>query len=138
MTTKRLISFSKFSKHLLADATYKVTDEGYPSLTCGTTDKNKNFHPFGIALAMHETGDDFEFLFSSLKNASSKILGVDYSPNILIADNAQSIYNGFSEVFQLDYRVNCRAHAIRNIDKCFNTLKMYPELKIQIREDLVT
>ena len=61
-----------------------VTDEGYPSLTCGTTDKNKNFHPFGISVSMHETGDDFEFMFNGLKNASSKILGLDYSPNILL------------------------------------------------------
>jgi hypothetical protein len=138
LTTKKLISFTKFSKHLLADATYKVTDEGYPSLTCGTTDKNKHFHPFGICLAMHETGDDFEFLFNSIKNASMKYYDFNYSPNILIADNATSISNGFSSVFDLEYRVNCWAHAIRNIDKYLNSLKKQPELKLNIREDLVT
>jgi hypothetical protein len=137
LSTKKLISFTKFSKHVLADATYKVTDEGYPSLTCGTTDKNKNFHPFGIALTMHETGDDFEFLFNSLKTASLKILGEDYSPNILIADNAAAITNGFSAVFDLFSRVNCWAHAIRNIDKYLNTLKHKPELRLKLRSDIV-
>jgi hypothetical protein len=37
---------------------------------------------------------------------------LDYSPNILIADNATSISNGFTSVFDLDYRVNCWAHSV--------------------------
>jgi hypothetical protein len=54
----------------LADATYKLTIEGYPILTCGTTDKEKIFHPFGIALCFSEKEDDFAFVFDAIKQAA--------------------------------------------------------------------
>ena len=47
----------------MADATYKTNYENYPSLTIGTTDKKKSFHPFGIALTFNETEKDFKFIF---------------------------------------------------------------------------
>ncbi len=51
------------------------------------------------------------------------LLDVDWKPRILIADNAPAIANGFIEAFGRRYieiltnwRANCWAHAIRNID----------------------
>ena len=49
-TTKRLLEITKKSKHICADATYKLLHHGYPLLIVGTTDKNKSFHPFGVDL----------------------------------------------------------------------------------------
>jgi hypothetical protein len=82
----------------MADATYKLTNEGYPVLTCGTTDKQKFFHPFGLALSINEKTEDFAFLFGAIKDAARVVHGIDYSPNILIADSAASITNGFKKV----------------------------------------
>ena len=30
-----MIEFTQYNSHILADATYKITEEGYPGLTCG-------------------------------------------------------------------------------------------------------
>ena len=38
LTTKRLMQYTLHTNHILADATYKLTLEGYPVLTCGTTE----------------------------------------------------------------------------------------------------
>jgi hypothetical protein len=103
------------AKHLLADATYKLTNEGYPVLTCGVTDKQRVFHPFGIALSFNEKSEDFAFLFGSIKEAS-RTLGIDFEPTILIADSAPAITNGFKEVFPLTHRGICWAHAKRGMD----------------------
>ena len=61
LTTKRLLSICLNSKHILADATYKLTSENFPVLTGGTTDKSKSFHPFGIAVTTNEKDIDFAF-----------------------------------------------------------------------------
>jgi len=48
-------------------------------------------------------------MFSTLKSAIKNIFHVDYEPNILVADCAAEITNGFSEVFELTKRVFCWA-----------------------------
>jgi hypothetical protein len=45
---------------VLADATYKLVVEGFPILTIGTTDKSRQFHPFGYAMVYRERQEDFE------------------------------------------------------------------------------
>lgn len=50
-STLRLLSNSTKSKALHADATYKLLFEGFPVLVVGTTDKNRHFHPLGVALS---------------------------------------------------------------------------------------
>lgn len=37
----------------------------FPILTGGTTDRQKQFHPFGIAIAKNEQEEDFRFFFRS-------------------------------------------------------------------------
>ena len=55
---------------VLADATYKLVVEGFPILTIGTTDKSRQFHPFGYAMVYRERQEDFEFLFRAVKKAA--------------------------------------------------------------------
>jgi len=101
----------------LADATYKTNDEGYPSLTCGTTDKTKKFHPFGIGVSFNERAEDFKFMFQTIKCTAEKVTSKEYTPNTLVADSADAITRGFIDVFmRLVYRINCSVHVIRNID----------------------
>jgi hypothetical protein len=39
------------------------------TVTSGTTDKRKVFHPFGLALSINEKAEDFAFLFGAIKDA---------------------------------------------------------------------
>ncbi|RNA08081.1 hypothetical protein BpHYR1_026778 [Brachionus plicatilis] len=116
ITTKRLVKLVPKTKHVMADATYKLVYEGFPSLTIGTTDHNKNFHHFGIAVTTNERTEDFEFLFKSIKKVVEEIVMISLEPDTLIADNALEITNGFSSVFNLKKRINCWAHALRLMD----------------------
>ncbi|CAF0979499.1 unnamed protein product [Brachionus calyciflorus] len=135
ITTKRLISLATKANHVLADATYKLVYEGYPSLTIGTTDQNKKFHHFGIGITTNEKQEDYTFLFQTLKNTVEANEGVEYQPDTLIADNAQEITNGFANVFKMKKRVNCWAHAIRNIDNELNRIEINTRHKI--RQDII-
>jgi hypothetical protein len=55
-------------------------------------------------------------LFKSLKDAE-KYAGINYNPDVLIADSASEITEGFSAVFgRPRKRINCWAHVVRNID----------------------
>ncbi len=59
-----------------------------------------------------------------------KLYDFDYEPNILIADSAPAITNGFTSVFKdLIYRVNCSVHALRNIQQ--NRLKQIKPQELQ-------
>ena len=73
LTTIRLLRNAFEAVFILSDATYKLTYGGFPALTGGKTDKNKNFHPFGIA----------------------------FNPSILVADNADAVTLGFKKVFDM-------------------------------------
>ena len=96
------------TKHICADATYKLIQHGYPVLVVGTTDKDKKFHPFGVAMCCNETDDAFKFIFKSIKDCVQEIFQYDYQPTILVAE---AITNGFTSVFsELFFRVMCWFH----------------------------
>ncbi|CAF2821308.1 unnamed protein product [Rotaria sp. Silwood2] len=61
----RLLNMISMSQHIHADATYKLVWQGFPVLVIGTTDFNKAFHPFGLAICSNEKTKDFEFIFKS-------------------------------------------------------------------------
>ncbi|RMZ97193.1 hypothetical protein BpHYR1_035571 [Brachionus plicatilis] len=44
----------------------------------GTADRQKHFHPFGICISTNETGDDFRFLFESLKKVVFDVMQLQY------------------------------------------------------------
>ena len=93
--------------------------EGYPCLTVGTTDKNKSFHPFGLAIVFRETEEDIAFVFNAIKKSklANPPSSFVYNPNRLIADSAPAIHNGFEIAYgKLEKRVNCWAHVIKNIE----------------------
>ena len=136
-TTKRLMRITeKNQTHMCADATYKLIWQGYPVLIVGTTDRVKAFHPFGLAICMNETEEDFRFIFSSVKKASADICNINYEPTKLIADGSPAITNGFTSVFQhLSHRIMCWAHLIRNVDKHLNLISTH-KARAEIRVDI--
>jgi hypothetical protein len=106
-----LLTLARNVKHIHADATYKLVWQGFPVLVVGTTDRNRQFHCFGIAVCANERTEDFEFLFSSLKKGVNKTLDEDISPQILICDASESIHNGFKKTFgESSTVIMCWAH----------------------------
>ena len=83
----------------MPDATYNLIVEEYPTMTVGTTDRDKHYHPFGIGVTSNETEDDFKFIFQSVQSAYQRVTGETYLPHTLIADNAPAITNGFTAAF---------------------------------------
>jgi hypothetical protein len=102
VTTRRLLSISSTAKFIHADSTYKLIWNNFPVLICGTSDKDKVFHPFGISVCTNERQEDFQFMFESLQVGlevtSQSVLPNDGSVG-LIADAADAITNGFKSVF---------------------------------------
>ncbi|CAF0709784.1 unnamed protein product [Brachionus calyciflorus] len=82
----KLIQFALQTNYVLSDATYKITYGGFPALTGGTTDRDKKFHPFGLALCATEKNQDFGFFFRSVEVAAFNVYGHKISPTVLVAD----------------------------------------------------
>ena len=66
MSTKRLLRLASNSKHICADGTYKLNWHGFPLIVLGTTDLDRHFHSFGIAVVTNETKHDYKFAFDSI------------------------------------------------------------------------
>ena len=80
----------------------------------GTTDKEKKFHSFGIAICESERSDDYAFLKEGVERFNEHC----YKPEYLIADCAQAIENGFRKVFQYDFRrVHCFFHVRKSMSE---------------------
>lgn len=105
---------------------------GNPAIIVGTTDHAKQFHPFGLGLCYGETSSDFEFCFRACKKFKH-----DYEPNVLIADNAEAITNGFEAAYlPIDMkRINCWAHVYRKVLERSSYIKD-KELKDQLLGDI--
>jgi hypothetical protein len=118
VSSKTLLTLARNVKHIHADATYKLVWQGFPVLVVGTTDRNRQFHCFGIAVCANERTEDFEFLFSSLKKGVNKTFDEDISPQILICDASESIHNGFKKTLgESSTVIMCWAHMKRNVQK---------------------
>ena len=99
ITTRHLICLASEIKTIQADATYKLLWHNFPVLIIGFSDMDKVFHPLGLALCTTERGADFEFIFNSLQVGLYRC-GHEKLKNIsLVADAADSITNGFANVF---------------------------------------
>src|SRR5690606_7853637 len=104
-----LIQSASF-EHLHADATYKLTWEGFPVLVVGVTDANRSFHPVCVSISSNETTASFQFIFNALKQK-------DFHPKFLISDAACAIRQAFKTTFNSEKTVMCWAHVHRNISK---------------------
>jgi hypothetical protein len=122
VSTRRLLTTASTSVNIHADATYKLVWQGFPILIVGTTDLDRHFHPFGMAVCTNEEKQDFRFVFQSLVDGVEKIDQPKMQPEVLIADSANAIRNAFLETFGDKQMVMCWAHVYRNVIKKLNTL----------------
>ena len=119
VTTKRLLFYASVSNKIHIDATYKFIWQGFPCFIIGTTDMIKQFHPFGFAACSNEKENDFEFIFSCLRDGLLNLnLQMNERELILIADGAEAISNAFLKVFGIDHNVvMCWFHVRKNVEK---------------------
>jgi len=117
ITTKRLLYLASECRHIHADSTYKLNWNGFPVLIVGTTDMNKCFHPFGLAICTNEKIPDFEFIFRSIQDGLQRLNRLPIRPRALVSDAADAIKTAFSNVFGETDKIMCWAHMKRNIEK---------------------
>lgn len=118
VSSKILLQNAIKSDKMHADGTYKLIWQGFPVLVVGFTDRIRRFHPIGVCVTTNERTADFNFLFHSVKRAIADIFDTQLKPSTLIADAADSIKNGFKQVFGNSAKiVMCWSHARRNVSK---------------------
>lgn len=136
ISTPRLLGMAIKNNRLHVDATYKCNFEGLPVMLVGTTDQDRHFHPIGIGVTSGETAEDYAFIFRGIVSGLEIVHGVAYRPEILIADAADAITNGFKDVFGDGLkRVYCWAHVNRAVDKKLLKIKD-EETRKRIRDDI--
>jgi hypothetical protein len=99
LTTKKLLKLTCSTDILHADATYKLIWQGFPVLIVGTTNKNRKFYPLCLGVSTNEQKEDFEMMFSVLKEAVCSLYEHDLKPKVLVYDAAQAIKNTFLGCF---------------------------------------
>jgi len=128
----RLLAIVKQSKSVSIDATYKLNWHGFPVIVCGTTDAQRQFHPYAVALVRNEQARSYEFVFESLLTAVP-----DFKPTVLQADSAGAITSGFQTSFRHDYtRLNCWAHAERNFEERLKRDQVPDDKKEKVLNDI--
>lgn len=101
----------------------------------GTTDTTNSLHPYGILVTSHNEGEDFHFMFQTIKNLINTIHHVNFKPTILVADSTVAITNGFETVFELIKRVYCWSIVKKAIYKLLNSIQN-KEIREAIKVDI--
>lgn len=116
VTTKLLLKQAIGCDLIHADATYKLTWQGFPVLVVGITDRCRSFHPVGIAVCSSEKQKDFEFIFAAVQQGIHNIFETDFEPKYVIADAAFAIHNAAIKVFGPDvHTIMCWFHMRRAV-----------------------
>ncbi|CAF4755873.1 unnamed protein product, partial [Rotaria sp. Silwood2] len=137
ISSLRSLNITSQSSHIHADATYKLVWQGFPILIVGTTDLNKSFHPFGLAICSNEKTNDFAFIVKSIQIGMQKINKDLLKPKALISDAANAIKNGFKKVFDNSYdHIMCWAHMKRKINNRVCQINDKHIAKEMIEEDI--
>lgn len=118
LSTPALLRRARNFETVCIDATYKLNWHGFPLIVFGTVDRLKRFHPVAYACTTHETTADYEFVFSSFRNAIEIFYEQKFEPKTLIADGADAIRNAFYKSFvSAELDIMCFAHVLRNVRK---------------------
>jgi hypothetical protein len=121
LSTRFLLELALKTRHVAADATYKLMFQGYSVFLVGINDMRRVFHATSLSICSGEIGDDYAFVFWSVKTMIDKLFFGEistYRPTILIADGANAITNGFIMALgECLIRIMCWAHIVRAVDK---------------------
>lgn len=134
ITTRRLIETNAVNADIIhADTTYKVNASGFPLTVVGVSDKNGTLHLLGFAITTSEKTEDYKFIFSTLKDISKKLTGVDLQPTTLVSDASLAIRNAYKSEFLNDNTIICSFHFFKN---CRERPLDNPENREKIMHDL--
>ncbi|CAF2829230.1 unnamed protein product [Rotaria sp. Silwood2] len=113
-TTKQLFQQIRSTTLLQVDATYKLTWNNLPLLVFGSTDANRHFKPFGMALiSTDEDSECFIHLFNSINALFLQEFNEPCAINQIMADGAPAITNAQNMVFPNSRRLMCLSHMIK-------------------------
>jgi len=75
-----------------------------------------------MSICTNEKAEDFQFIFSILKDVLKKLYDFDFRPHSLVADGAEAISQGFMKAFEYESiedfnRIMCWPHVDRNCRK---------------------
>ncbi|CAF3818191.1 unnamed protein product [Rotaria sp. Silwood1] len=82
-----------------------------------TTNLDRHFHLFGMAVCYNEATQNFRFIFRALQEGLQKLNLEEINPEFLITDGADAIRNTFQDVFGEKPMVMCWAHMRRKVHK---------------------
>ncbi|CAF1108729.1 unnamed protein product, partial [Didymodactylos carnosus] len=103
----RLLSTASLSVYLQVDGTYKLNWNNFPVLVCGTSDAQRHFHPFGIALVYSdESTACYVDLFKALKWSIPLVTNQAYYIHFLIADGSKAITKAQQQEFSCIRNLN--------------------------------
>ncbi|CAF1257415.1 unnamed protein product [Didymodactylos carnosus] len=108
-TTKQLFQQIRLTTYLQVDATYKITWNELPLLVFGSTDANRHFKPFGVALISHdENAKCYNQLFTSINALAVQEFTQPCLINHVMADGAlgmpQLFFIFYLHIFRLLFR----------------------------------
>ena len=117
LSSNRLLQIASISTKLHANATYKLNCHGFPVLLLDTSDCDRKFHPFGLAICSDEKESGFTFIFKRISDGVQRITASDFTPEVLIADGSGAIRSAFQKLFNNDRMVMCWSHMRGNVKK---------------------
>ena len=86
-TTRQLFQQIRLTNYLQVDATYKLTWNNFPLLVFGSTDANRHFKPFGMALISDDENiQSYNDLFHSINSLALQELRAPCVINQVMAD----------------------------------------------------
>ncbi|CAF1246400.1 unnamed protein product [Didymodactylos carnosus] len=136
-TTRQLVSIGSLLSLLQVDATFKVNWNEIPLLVLGSSDSNRHFHLYGVALiSTDEAADSYMHVFQTFKQVVQSVTGIVFNVAYLLGDGATGITASQQREFPTAKRLMCWAHTLR---KCRERRKMVPSDKWpDIENDICT
>lgn len=101
------------------DATFKLSEVGYPVITCGFSDRDRKYHLVGIFVLSRWTGHEYAWVFSSLTKLYRKRFGTKLTIDALVGDTDDVQHNGLQAVeeFRDAKFLMCCFHVLYNVRK---------------------
>jgi len=101
-------------------------------LITGTSDKDRHFHPFGVAVCSIETEADFAFIFRTLEEKTGNL-----AHKVLVADGVEAITNAFLQVFGENFgRVYCWFHGKKKLREKMQSAVKDPKTRSELYDDI--
>ncbi|CAF4383101.1 unnamed protein product [Rotaria socialis] len=124
MKTHPFDIYTQLSSLLQVDATYKLTWNELPLSVSGSSDADRHFRSFGVALVSSDEGSAcYIDLFKQLKLISGQENQREYIVHYVMTDGAPGITRVQKEIFPQARRLMCWAHVVR---KCREHRKLVP------------